>query len=42
MDARGDIYVGEVGVAAWPSLFPDRPMPTDFCALQKLVRLDPV
>ncbi len=41
MDARGDIYIAEVGVAAWPSLFPDRPMPTDFSALQKLVRLDP-
>jgi hypothetical protein len=40
MDARGDIYVGEVGISAWPSLFPDRAMPEDFCALQKLVRLD--
>ena len=39
VDSRGDIYVGEVAVTAWPSLFPDRPLPKPVRSLQKLIRL---
>ena len=39
VDSRGDIYVGEVAVTAWPSLFPERPMPKPIRSLQKLVRI---
>ncbi len=39
MDSRGDLYVGEVSVAAWPSLFPGKPVPRPIRSLQKLVKL---
>jgi NHL repeat len=35
VDSRGDIYVGEVSYTAWPSMFPDRPLPTSLRCLQK-------
>jgi hypothetical protein len=38
VDSQGSIYVGEVSVTAWPSLFPDKPMPTPLRSLQKLAR----
>jgi hypothetical protein len=38
-DSRGDIYIGEVSVTAWPSLFPGKPVPADLRPLHKLVRL---
>jgi DNA-binding beta-propeller fold protein YncE len=40
-DSRGDIYVGEVSFAAWPSLYPGVPRPDVIRSMQKLVRLDP-
>jgi hypothetical protein len=40
-DSRGDIYVGEVSFAAWPSLYPGVPRPDVIRCLQKLVRLGP-
>ncbi|MFI5013696.1 MAG: peptidyl-alpha-hydroxyglycine alpha-amidating lyase family protein [Hyphomicrobiales bacterium] len=39
VDSRGDLYVGEVGVTAWPSLFPDEPVPKPLRSLQKFVKL---
>ncbi len=39
VDSRGDIYVGEVSFASWPSLFPDQPRPDNLRSLQKLVKL---
>jgi DNA-binding beta-propeller fold protein YncE len=39
VDSRGDIYVGEVSVASWPSLFPGQPRPDRLRSLQKLVKL---
>jgi len=41
MDSRGDLYVGEVSVAAWPSLYPGVPRPDRLRSLQKLVKLPP-
>jgi hypothetical protein len=38
VDSRGDIYVGEVSYTAWPSLFPEAPVPETLRVLQKLVR----
>ena len=38
-DSRGDLYVGEVTVSAWPSLFPGRPLPVPLNSLKKLTRL---
>ena len=38
-DSRGDLYVGEVSYTAWPSLFPDRPLPAALRTLQKLERV---
>ena len=38
VDSSGDIYIGEVSVSAWPSLFPDKPRPSELRCLQKLVR----
>lgn len=35
-DSRGDIYVGEVAETAWPSLFPDQPVPARLHAIRKL------
>jgi DNA-binding beta-propeller fold protein YncE len=39
VDSRGDLYVGEVGRAAWPQLFPQTPMPDPLRTLRKLVRV---
>ena len=39
LDARGDIYVGEVSYTNWKTSFPDRPMPSMIRSLQKLERL---
>ncbi len=41
MDSRGDLYVGEVSVSAWPSLYPGEPVPKQLRSLQKLVKLPP-
>ena len=41
MDSRGDLYVGEVAVTGWPSLFPDQPLPEKLRSLQKMIRLQP-
>jgi NHL repeat len=38
VDSRGDIYVGEVSYAAWPSLYPKEPMPERLGSLQKLMK----
>ncbi len=38
VDSRGDLYVGEVAQAAWPEVFPDRPVPPTLRTLRKLVR----
>ena len=39
VDSRGDIYVGEVSVASWPSLFPGQPRPANLRSLQKLSKV---
>jgi hypothetical protein len=39
VDSRGDIYVGEVSVASWSSLFPGQPRPDNLRSLQKLVKV---
>jgi DNA-binding beta-propeller fold protein YncE len=40
VDSRGDVYVGEVSYTAWPSLFPERPIPPGgLRSLQKLVKV---
>lgn len=39
MDSHGDLYVGEVTVASWPSLFPGQPLPEKLNSLRKLRRL---
>jgi hypothetical protein len=39
MDSHGDLYVGEVGVTAWPRLHPDEPAPRRLRTLQKLKRV---
>ena len=39
MDSRGDLYVGEVTVASWPSLFPGKPLPEKLNSLRKLRRV---
>ncbi len=39
VDSRGDLYVGEVAVTAWPSLFPDQPRPKLLRSLQKFMRI---
>lgn len=41
VDLHGDIYVGEVSVTAWPSLFPEQPMPVPLRSLQKLEKIKP-
>ena len=38
-DSRGDLYVGEVAVTAWPSLFPGKPMPKPMRSIQKLAKV---
>ena len=39
VDSHGDIYVGEVSFTAWPSVFPDAPVPAKLPSLQKLVKV---
>ena len=39
VDSRGDLYVGEVSVTAWPNLYPDVPPPANLRSLQKLTRI---
>src|SRR5262245_11509947 len=39
LDARGDIYVGEVSYTNWKTSFPDRAMPDTIRSLQKLEKL---
>jgi DNA-binding beta-propeller fold protein YncE len=39
VDSHGDIYVGEVSVASWPSLYPGQPRPDRLRSLQKLVKV---
>lgn len=39
LNARGDLYVGQVGNNSWPNLFPGVPLPADLCHIRKLVRL---
>ena len=39
VDARGDIYVGEVSYAEYPRLFPDQAIPWRMRSLQKLKKL---
>ncbi len=41
VDSRGDLYVGDVFRTGWPSLFPDRPLPSHLRGLQKLTRVRP-
>ena len=39
VDSRGDLYVGEVSIAAWPRFNPDEPPPRRLRALRKLKRI---
>lgn len=39
VDTRGDIYVGEVAVSSWPSLYPGKPVPSRLRSLQKLIKI---
>jgi DNA-binding beta-propeller fold protein YncE len=39
VDSCGDLYVGEVGRAAWPQIFPGTPVPETLRTLRKLVRV---
>jgi Beta-propeller repeat len=39
VDSLGNIYVGEVVVASWPSAFPNKPRPAKLKSLQKLEKL---
>ena len=39
VDSHDDLYVGDVGVTAWPSLFPGEVAPPGLRCLQKLVRV---
>ncbi len=39
VDSHGDLYVGEVGVTAWPRFNPDAPPPARLRTLQKLRRV---
>lgn len=41
VDSQGNLYVGEVGSRAWPSLFPDRPIPANIHRVHKLTRIPP-
>jgi hypothetical protein len=38
-DSRGNLYIGEVSYTAWPSLFPDQPMPDRLRSLQKFEKV---
>ncbi|WP_306228314.1 peptidyl-alpha-hydroxyglycine alpha-amidating lyase family protein [Bosea beijingensis] len=39
VDSHGDLYVGEVTVSSWPSLFPGQPLPKRLNSLKKFRRL---
>ena len=39
VDSDGTLYVGEVAVSAWPSLFKTQPMPENLRSLKKLKRV---
>jgi NHL repeat len=39
VDSHGDLYVGEVAVTAWPSLFPGQPVPKPIRSLQKFIKI---
>jgi hypothetical protein len=39
VDSQGDLYVGEVAHAAWPSMYPGEPLPPDLRTLRKLKRV---
>jgi hypothetical protein len=39
VDSRGDLYVAEVAFTAWPSLFPNQPVPPNLRSLQKLEKV---
>jgi hypothetical protein len=39
VDSRGDLYVGDVASASWPSLFPGKPMPKPLRRMQKLTKV---
>jgi DNA-binding beta-propeller fold protein YncE len=39
IDSHGDIYVGEVGFTAWPSLFPGEKAPDRLWCVKKFVRV---
>ncbi|MBL8702148.1 MAG: hypothetical protein JNK67_27435 [Alphaproteobacteria bacterium] len=41
VDSRGDVYVGEVAVTGWPSLFPGQPQPRILRSLQKFEKVPP-
>jgi DNA-binding beta-propeller fold protein YncE len=40
VDSHGDLYVGEVAVTAWPSLFPGQPIPRPIRSLQKFIKVE--
>jgi len=40
VDAKGDIYVGEVSYTEYPRLFPDNTIPWRMRSLQKLVKIE--
>jgi DNA-binding beta-propeller fold protein YncE len=39
VDSHGDLYVGQVAVSAWPSLFPDKPLPKRLRSIEKFERV---
>jgi hypothetical protein len=39
-DSHGDIYIGDVCLAGWPSLFPGKPVPPELRGLHKLQRVE--
>jgi hypothetical protein len=39
VDSRGDLYIGEVSYAAWPSLYPGTPVPRVLRSLQKFAKV---
>jgi len=39
VDSGGDLYVGEVAVTGWPSLFPGKPLPERLRSIQKFIRV---
>jgi hypothetical protein len=41
VDSRGDLYIGEVAVSAWPSIYPNEPMPKKLRSLQKFEKVAP-